>query len=272
MTTTTMSPELKYADKIGKLLQQAENPGCTEAEAAAFMEKAAQLMSAYAIDEAMVAQARGLTTDVLEQDEFDYTGIYQYGSVRVGTAVANHFGLKCVTSLDRAARDGKPKHSRLYVVGFRSDIERTRLLDTSLQLQCAHAHAQWWKANKQDFAWMDRGLTYRTRRDFVFGFAHGLNSKLAQARYEAQRDAARSEAERSKVSEAAASESVALVLVNRKERVTEYYDSVWGGRTRNVGHRYGSGARGGRDAGFSAGQNANTATTGIGGGRKSVGR
>lgn len=265
MTTATL--ENKYADKIGKLLAQAENPGATEAEATAFMEQAARWMIKYQIDEAMVAQARGLTIDELVQDEFDYTGIYQYGSVRVGAAVAKHFGLKVVQSLNR---DGTPKYSRLYVIGFRSDIERARLLDTSLQLQCANAHATWWKANKNDFAWMDRGLAYRTRRDFVFGFAQGLDAKLAMARREAQRDASHSEAERSHVSEAKASESVALVLVNRKERVDEYYDTVWGGKTRASRGSYAGGVRGGRDAGYSAGQRANTATTGIAGGRGAI--
>lgn len=268
MTTATL--ENKYADKIAKLLAQAENPAATEAEATAFMEQAARWMIKYQIDEAMVAQARGLTLDELVQEQFDYTGIYQIATLRVGSAVAKHFGLKCVQSLDNRGRDGGPKYSRLYVIGFRSDIERARLLDTSLQLQCANAHAAWWKTYKKDFAWMDRGLTYRTRRDFVFGFAHGLDSKLLGARHEAQRDAAHSEAERSHVSEADAQASVALVLVNRTERVDEYYDEVWGGRTRSSRGQYAGGARGGRDAGYSAGQRANTATTGIAGGRGAI--
>lgn len=265
MTITADTTELKYADKIAKLLAQAESTTGPESEA--FMEKAARLMVAYQIDEAMIAQARGLTLDELVQDEFDYAGIYRHGSMRVAAAVAKHFGLKCVTDYEAAS---EPKRSRLYVVGFRSDVERARLLDTSLQLQCASAHAAWWKLHKADFSWMDRGTTYRTRRDFVFGFAAGLTDKLATARREAQQDASHSEAERSNVSDAEASASVALVLVNRKERVDEYYDTVWGGQTRCITRNYGSGARGGRDAGYSAGRNASTATGGIGGGRGAI--
>jgi hypothetical protein len=144
-------------------------------------------------------------------------------------------------------------------VGFRSDVERARLLDTSLQLQCAQAHAQWYKENKAKLAWMNRGLLYRTRRDFVFGFAQGVGMKLASARAAAVQEAAAHEAERSETSVDEATQSVALVLVNRTKRVDEFYDEVWGGRVRSSTSRYSAGV-GGRTSGVEAGQRANTNT------------
>ena len=266
---TAPSLEAKYADRIAKLLNQAENPGASPAEAEAFMAKAAQLMLEYAIDEQMIAAARGLTVDELVQDEFYYTGIYRNGHRDIAVKAAKHFGLKVVLGRDTYS---KPIKLPLYLAGFRSDVERARLLDTSLQLQCVNAHNQWWEQNKESFSWMDKGLTFRTRRDFVMGFAEGVGSKLYEARRAAKAEAKLHEAERTGETAAAASASVELVLVGRAKRVDEFYDSVWGGRTRNVSRRYASGSGNGRNAGYSAGRNANTNTgAGLAGGRKAIG-
>jgi hypothetical protein len=261
---------LKHSERIAKLLNQAENPAATEEEASAFMVKAAELMSAYAIDEAMVAAARGLTVDELVQDQFDYVGIYRTGHQQLGAAVAQHFGLKLVLGHD--VSNPRPIRQPLYLAGFRSDVERARLLDTSLQLQCVTAHNKWWKEHKGECYWMDKGTTFRTRRDFVYGFAEGVAAKLAHARRVAKVEAKRNEAERTGATVEAAGASVDLVLVDRKSRVDEYYDTVWGGRTRKVTRRYGNGA-GGLHAGREAGQNANTNTSaGLAGPRGAIAR
>lgn len=257
----------KYADRIAKLLTLAEGEG-PEAELA--MVKADELMLKYAIDEAMVASVRGLSVDELVQDQFDYSGIYRNGHQQLGGVIAQNFGLKIVYG-----RDGwrKPIVKPLYVAGFKSDVERARLLDASVQLQCVAAFKKWNAENKDRLAWMDKGLAFRSRRDFVFGFAEGVDMKLAQARRAARAEAIVTEAERAGTTEAEAKESVALVLVNRKTRVDEYYDTVWGGRTRKVSHNYGSGSAGGRGAGQAAGMNANTNTgSGIKGNRGAIGR
>lgn len=268
MTAPTL--EVKYADRIAKLLNQAENTAATPQEAEAFMAKAAQLMLEYAIDEQMIAAARGLTVDELVQDTFHYRGIYRVGHRDVAIKAAKHFGLKVVLGHDTYQ---KPIQLPLFLAGFRSDVERARLLDTSLQLQCVNAHSQWWKKNKDALSWMDRGLTYRTRRDFVIGFAEGVGSKLYEARRQARAEAKVHEAERTNVSPEAASASVELVLVGRVKRVEEYYDSVWGGATRSVSRRYNSGAGNGRSAGFNAGLSANTNTgAGLGGAKGALGR
>lgn len=255
MTATTEELELKYAERISKLLTQAEDPGATPAEAEAFMAKAASLMLQYSIDEQMIAAARGLSVDELVQDTFYYTGIYRNGHRSLAVEVAKHFGIKLVLGRDTYE---KPIKLPLFLAGFKSDIERARLLDTSLQLQCASAMNQW--ARTVNFDWMDKGLAFRTRRDFIFGFADGAGSKLAMARREARVEAKLHEAERTNVSPAEASASVELVLVGRAKRVDEFYDTVWGGRTRSVRHNYSSGAGNGRNAGFEAGRSANTNT------------
>jgi hypothetical protein len=214
-------------------------------------------MLKYAIDEQMIAAARGLSIDELVQDQFEYMGIYRSGHQQLGGVVAKHFGLRIVYGRDTWT---KPIKLPLHLTGFRSDVERARLLDTSLQLQCATALGKFNKENKDRMAWMDKGLAFRTRRDFVFGFADGVETKLNRAKVEAKAEAAKHEAERTQETIENAKTSVELVLVNRKERVDEYYDTVWGGRTRNVTHRYGQGS-GGRGAGYTAGSNANTNTS-----------
>lgn len=269
MTAPTL--EERYADKIAKLLTQAENPAATAEEAEAFMAKAAQLMLEYAIDEQMIAAARGLTVDELVQDTFYYTGIYRFAHRKVAIAAATHFGLKLVVGNDQNWE--RPIRLPLFLAGFKSDVERARILDTSLQLQCVNAHNQWWKANKDSLYWMDKGLTFRTRRDFVFGFASGVSMKLAAARREAKAEAKLHEAERTGATAEAASKSVELVLVGRQKRVEDFYDTVWGGKTRTVRSNYSGGLRDGHSAGFSAGRNANTNTgPGIGGSRGALGR
>lgn len=268
MTVQLAELEQKYAERISKLLNQAENPAATPEEADAFMQKAAQLMVEYAIDEAMIAQVRGLSIDELVQDQFTYTGIYRNGTQQLGAAVAMHFGLKVVMGHDSYS---KPIVKPLHLAGFRSDVERARLLDTSLQLQCVSAMRQWQQT--VDFSWMDKGLAFRTRRDFVFGFAEGVSTKLAMAKREAVREAKLHEAERSGADAADAAKSVDLVLVSRNDRVNEFYDTVWGGRTRKVNHRFAGGGAGARGQGRVAGQNANTNTgPGIGGSRGAIGR
>jgi len=267
MTAPTL--EAKYADKIAKLLSQAENPAASEAEAQLFMQKAASLMIQYAIDEQMVDAARGLTRDELVQEDFFYTGIYRTGHQRVGAQAAKHFGLKVVWGRDTGK---SPIQLPIHLAGFKSDVARARLLDTSLQLQLVNAHTQWWRAHKDEFSWMDKGLAFRTRRDFTFGFATGVGEKLAAARREAKAEAKKHEAERAALTPEAASASVELVLSSRQKRVEDYYDTVWGGRTRNVRHNYGTGAGNGRSAGYSAGRNANTNPGGgLTGGRKQLG-
>ena len=144
MTTTTISLEEKYATRIAKLLTQAENTAATPAEAEAFMAKAAQLMIEYAIDEQMINAARGLTVDELVQDTFNYTGIYRNGHRKVAIVVGDYFGLKMVQGSDTGR---SPIRLPLHLAGFRSDVERARLLDTSLQLQCVSAHNKWWAEN-----------------------------------------------------------------------------------------------------------------------------
>jgi hypothetical protein len=101
-----------------------------------------------------------------------------------------------------------------------------------------------------------------------------VGSKLRQARVAAKAEAKKHEAERTGATADAAATSVELVLVNRKSRVDEFYDQVWGGRTRNVRHSYSSGTANGRNAGYTAGQNANTNTGAgrLGGTRGAIGR
>ena len=77
-----------YADKIAKLLAKAEST--TPEEAESLVAKAQELMTAYAVSEAMIDSVRGIERDEIGQDE--YVGIFRAAVADIGRAVARANG------------------------------------------------------------------------------------------------------------------------------------------------------------------------------------
>lgn len=258
----------KYADKIAKLLRKAENTD-SQAEAEAFLAKAQELMTLYAIDEMMIARARGdveKTREEIIQRAISYTGIFKSVLMSLGNTVIRHNDCRGVY-MDHNWE--KPKRTVLTVTGFESDVDRACLIESSIQLQCASALAAWWK--QQDASYLSNMERFKARREFILGFTSGLSAKLAQANREAERQAAQAEAERSNITVEQATDSVALELRSRKDRVNDWMDNHYG-RLRSSTRSYSRGGLGASGAGYAAGQAANTGSPSVGGSSRSLGR
>lgn len=265
----------KYADKIAKLLRLAESAG-TEEEADTALQKAQQLMTAYSIDEMMIAKARGENQKVREEIiemNIEYTGIFQAVLMDLGSAVARNNNCRCLYSKrekgwERDPETGKtkPKAHLLHVIGFESDVRRTIMLDASLQLQQATAVKNWSKENVP--GWASKMESFKMRRSFLAGFAQGVAQKLHEARVAGEAEAAQNEAARSNVTETEATESVALELRSRKDQVNDWVDQKYGRLRSSRSRGYQSGGYGAHSAGAAAGRAANTGGPSVGGGSR----
>lgn len=260
----------KYADKIAKLLAKAEDTD-NPAEAEIFTAKAQELMTQYAISEQMIREQEGKPREEIVEEYIVYGGTYGAAHARIGQNIGEANNCKLLwgqASVEKPLKTDPTRTryvnaTKLYVIGFESDVARVKLLDTSLQIQATIALTGYVKDGGLEGLWDNNDKT-RARRDFIEGFASGLGQKLRAARSKGEEEAAHEEAERTGVTEDEASESVALVIRSRKDQVQDWYDEKWGGRVRKSRasyRRYGS--YGARSAGHSAGMSANTSSNNL---------
>lgn len=203
-----MADSTDIARKIRALLDRAENtPYPAEAEAAT--RKAAELMAAHRISEAMVAAARPGAGDVITTRHVRLArGPYVNPRTSLLNGVAEGFGVRMVF---RATWDGRDAE----LLGYASDLDAVELLYTSLLVQASVAVAA---------ESIPRGhAAVRWRRGFLLGFAHAVSDRLQQVMRDAVRDAQQS---------AGTSSSVALVLADRDARLNDEYQRRYG----RVGH------------------------------------
>jgi hypothetical protein len=240
----------KFADKIGKLLAKAEST--TPEEAELLLGKAQELMTRYAIDEAMVAAARGIeAAEKIVEVRITYTGIFREAAFDIGKAL-------CAPNECRHLISRGSNQTTLVVIGFEGDVERVKMLDASVQIQARGAMLKW--AKDQDRTYMSGMQWYKARREFLFGFAHGLHMQLAVAHKVAVKVA---EDEQAPTEE---SGSVALVLRDKKVRVNDWIDETYGKLTSST-RRYSSGGYGAHAAGSVAGHRADATGRGKVGGQ-----
>src|SRR4051794_139851 len=95
----------RYAEKIAKLLAKAEST--TPEEAELLIGKAQQLMTEYAISEAMIDAARGVSVDEIEQCRFAYGGFLRKDLGEIAWAVLRANDCKGVYSTMGTTIDGK---------------------------------------------------------------------------------------------------------------------------------------------------------------------
>ncbi|CAM3430452.1 DUF2786 domain-containing protein [Nocardioides dubius] len=216
--------------KIRKLLAKAENDAATPQEAEAYTAKAAELIAAYGIDQALLdadrATSAGTGDRVLNLDP-----PYARDKADLLATVSAHYGCQAVQIAERT-----PDGTRwaLHLFGHDADLERTELLFTSLLLQAA--------------TWMVRAPVPRGesaaafRRSWLAGFRGAIGTRLAAAE-----EAAR---QRADAVRAPGLPSTSLVLADRAALVTEAlhrtYPRLRAARRRQLS---GSGARDGWQAG-----------------------
>lgn len=239
-------PEEKLLDRVRKLLAKAEDESCTPAEAEALSGKAAELMSLYGIERAMLGALRP-ESDKPSDKKFVIAN--PWGDVKVhllaGIAVAFRCQVVKVGS-KRSAGDVV-----LHVFGYESDIERAEMLWTSLQVQMLRAVT---RAAETDGYWAIRdGHGRAWRRSYMLGYCTAVINRVKEQEKKA---ADASEA-------GSAGMSTALVLADRslvvKTNVAKVYPKL---RTSKVTY-----SGGGYGHGHAAGQKADIGSTKLGGGR-----
>ena len=245
MTAETVFSEMRaeMADKVRKLLAQAENPAATVHEAATFTAKAQQLMTKYSIDLAMVVD--GHRRDEVVVKTWRVNAPYSSHKLDMAFAAARANDCRAIY-----ARLGGGAH-QISVVGFPHDTDWVQTLFASLELQLALAlsHAS---STKPEYV---HGRTFAV--GFVKGFADEVGERLARARRQAVAEARSAETDRASGPDRRASEgtSVALVLAAKDKQVDDEF-KVHFPHVRTL-HRYvrlssWSGYQPGRDAGTRA--------------------
>ena len=261
-----MADQETYAVKIEKLLRKAESTSPQEAEL--LYAKAQELMTKYAIDEAMLAAARGLSgkkDDPVISKDFVVVGIWRFPLGRLTYQILINNMIKAIQLSDPGWRKVNGKvYKETYVlaaVGLKSDIERASVLETSLHLQALRAENAWWADHSHLYSNLSKSKQHIHRRGFLFAFADGAGVKLREA---TQRGKAAAEAEHTK-------DSVALVLRDKSMAVKDEFNRLFP-HTRQVKDRRNHGGDFARSHGYEAGQRADVGQPGFAGTRKGIGR
>ncbi len=228
-----MTDQERYIEKVQKLLRKAEST--TPEEAEALVEKAQELMTAHAINEAMLAHRRQEPSDRVGRERIELTGHYAKAESAILSAVARANNCRVAFSPTM-----KRDLEHIWINGFTRDVARTGMLFSSLLIQAHGAMWTWWKEEREVNPPVSRRDGYYSRRAFLFGFGVAVNRRLDAARV--------------RVEEVLADEdtSVALVVRDRRTQVKDWVDSTYGHLTT---HRVGAsvlpgGAAGaGREAG-----------------------
>lgn len=217
-------------DKVRKLLAKAENPACTEAEARAFTDKAAELIAKYGIDTALLAAADP-TVDPVGDLILDVPTPYALDKCALLAGVADV--LRCRT-VRRQRWSGERKAFAMHLFGHDSDLRRVELLYTSLLVQAGYALVG---QRVPDF---ESVAAYR--RSWLAGFTRAVVARLRVAEERAAAAADRGQGP-----------SVALVLADRGAEVARRMAEAYP-RLRSAGPRRLAGS--GMPHGYAAGQRA----------------
>jgi hypothetical protein len=183
-------------ERVRKLLAHAEHPNTPPAEAEAMSEKAAALMARHAIDAAML-DAQQPQHAVPEQRTIAVPAPYAMPKAVLLSQVGAAYRVRTVIG-GGAARSGRV----CTLVGFRTDLEVTELLFTSLLLQATAAML---------IAPRRPGVR-AFRHAFLLGYAASIGQRLTAA---AQRTADEATAS----DETSTGRSTELVLLDRRQAV-----------------------------------------------------
>jgi hypothetical protein len=207
------------ADKVRKLLTQAEDPAATPEEAQAFTMKAQQLMSKYSIELAMIVDPA--KADQLTETGWTVNGPYAGHKVSLINAVARANDCRAIY-LDLSGG-----RKRIQVVGYPGDVDWVEALSRSLEIQLAGALASAVGAKPRHV----HGRTFAV--GFIEGFTAEVNGRLQQARrtavagFESAREEERRRARRETMDALVQVEptatSVALVLTAKAKHVDDEF-------------------------------------------------
>lgn len=224
--------------KVRKLLAKAEDPAATTEESETYTAKAAELVAAYGIDRALLAQADP-GSDVVGDRVVVLDAPYALDKAGLLAGVACR--LRCRTVQRTRYPDGV-KELSVHLFGYDSDLRRAELLYTSLLLQAVQGLGRTAAPAGESVA--------AFRRSWLAGFTDAVVRRLAEAERRAE---TRADDDR-RQNPSSGSSPVALVLADRSATVESalvgHYPRLGKSRRRSLS---GSGGY----AGWSAGQRAN---------------
>lgn len=205
--------------RIRKILAKAEDPAATPEEAETYTAKAAHLMAAYGIDQALLA-ADDPTQDRVADRVVEIPAPYARDKAQLLSEIALRLRCRAVVRV-RRPHHGPSEHS-VHLFGHRSDLERTDLLFTSLLLQSTTRLGHTPVPPREHKA--------AFRRSWLAGFTMSISRRLAATEASAESDAADRTTRTGR--------STGLVLAERDSRVeralTDAYPAARPARQRQL--------------------------------------
>lgn len=165
--------------KIRKLLAKAEDPATTAEESELYTAKAGELISAYGIDQALLALEEPSRDQVGERIVF-LEPPYAVDKAELASSVAQ--GLRCQAVL-RTRQTMQGKQVSVHLFGYESDLVRAELLFTSLLLQATSRLSRAPVPRHQHKA--------AFRRSWLAGFRLAVARRLLEAERRAEESATR---------------------------------------------------------------------------------
>jgi hypothetical protein len=257
-TDTFRRTKEQIADKVRKLLAQAEDRAATPEEAQSFTVKAQQLMTKYSIELAMVGDGR--EAHQLVEESWTVEGPHASHKIHMINAVARTNDCRSIYA------DLPHGRKRIQVVGYPVDVAWVQTLSRSLEIQLLGALASAARDKPADV----HGRTFAVA--FVQGFIAEVGGRLHRARQEAV-DTAQRASDQPASGETGgghAATAVALVLVAKSRRVDDEF-KVRHPRTRTVYSNVRLRSWSGYDPGRAAGRRASLARGSVGEPRRGLG-
>lgn len=182
--------------KIRKILAKAEDPAATPDEAETYTAKAAELIAAYGIDRAVLAEEVP-GSDVVGDRVVPLDAPYALDKASLLAVVAAR--LRC-RAVQKSEYVGRQKVLSMHLFGYDSDLARVELLYTSLLLQASTGVV------RAPVPWGENVAAFR--RSWLAGFTAAIGQRLHEAE---ERAAA--------AAPAAGGRGMALVLADRTAEV-----------------------------------------------------
>ncbi|MFI6016778.1 DUF2786 domain-containing protein [Streptomyces sp. NPDC051287] len=193
--------------KVRAILRQAEDPAATQAEAEAFLQKAAALMAKYGIEQAML-QGDTPVPEKPADRVIEVVAPWMGECKRLLSAIA--YAMRCHPIYP----GGKANKHRVHIFGFASDLHSVEVLYASLRLQMLQG------AERAATRHRPPGELPRAyKRSWMLGFIRAVALRIAEAERTAREDSERDRTEAAATDTAVQGRSVAVVLADRTTQV-----------------------------------------------------
>lgn len=201
-------------DKVQKLLNKAQGAS-TEEEASAFFAKAEELMTKWAIDDAMLRASGKLEKEEIETRRVKIASTYFNVDIQL---------LHGITRVQDCRLLQNKQGRYAIVIGFPSDIDNVLTMYNLLQIQSARFARESFKTEGIAGTPMDE---YVWRRSFRGGFASRISERLREQKVKSTTAAGKQHGS-----------GMELVLVDKKAQVDDFYRQMGSSPARSSRSRH----------------------------------